>query len=138
MCISPHNQTSVMDAFEALGGMCGSPRMGVMAGMGGMSGLFRRPGPPDGWYVRIIQMPRSPRLPGCAAPDTGDAHNTRDREPGGRVGQQRRPDIGTAPDTEDVQITGMEEMAQLHWILHGPDTQLAGLEGMPALAPTTH
>ena len=69
------------------------------------------------------------------------------------MGQQRRPDIGTAPDTEDVQITGMEEMAPLHWILqitgmeemaplhwilHGPDTQLAGLEGMPALAPTTH
>ena len=62
-----------MDAFEALGGMCGS----------------RCPHHPD----------RS------TGPDTGDAHNTRDREPGGREGQQRRPDIGTAPDTGDAHNT---------------------------------
>jgi hypothetical protein len=66
--------------------MCGSPRMGVLAGMGGMPGLFRHPGPPGcrdvrfppyghdggiGWYVRIIQTPRSPRWVVC--PDYSDA-----------------------------------------------------------------
>ena len=99
-------------------------------------GRVGQPGCPD------IGLPQTRGMP--TTPETG--------EPGGRVDQQGCPDIGM-PQTQGMHTTpeirsrgdawvnqsqGTEEMDRLHWILHGPDTRLAGLEGMPALALTTH